>query len=224
MTAWTDCMTAVAELDTVRRTSAAAVASQEHAARSRTGRFGWRTAAGSRCSVPASSIVAGRARRTPPPLEPQTAERTTAAALVTAPVADPTPGVNAALSAARVSRCIQTQSWTIVADGPPGDGLLPRCWNPARRQPDPVRLVRAARHDRAHLHQRPWPETRRLPSMIELVFDLTVPFGAFLHLSIASISLLFAAGNDGRKPKSMGYGLLICAIPLFVGIVVLGRF
>ena len=50
-----------------------------------------------------------------------------------------------------------------------------------------------------------------------LLFDLVVPFGAYL-LGLVSIGMLFGPGPDGRKRRGVSLGAAICVVPLVIGL------
>jgi hypothetical protein len=213
VTAWDDYVAAIGELDTVRRNAAAAVASQEHAAQAARVEL---TGVRQRIGLQRARIadVASRAGRPTPELAPQPSDRGAAAALMPVSVMDPTPGVSAALRGGVATLDAADAALEIAADGPSGAGLLAD-WPPAARNALPygwyallaiVALVFI--NDFAGT-----PGAR----VVALGFDLAVPFGAFL-LSVVSIGLLYPPDSTGRKRRSLLLGVLICAIPLLVGL------
>ena len=127
---------------------------------------------------------------------------------------DPTPGVRAALTAARAALEASDATITIAAEAPSGGGLLPS-WLPARRNASRMRGMRCS--PRSRCCSSTVPPAERGCAGVEVAFDLAVPAGAFL-LALASISLLFGPDRDGRKPKNLPLGLLICAVPLVLGV------
>jgi hypothetical protein len=213
MTGWDDYVAAVGELDTVRRSAAAAVASQERAAQAaRTELTGVRQ----RVALQRARIVdvAGRAGRPEPVVDPQAPDRAAAAPLVPASVMDPTPGVSAALKGAVATLDAADTALVIATEAPTGGGLLAD-WPPVARNALPYAWY-ALLAVIALVFINSFATT---PSgrVLALGFDLFVPIGALL-LGIVSIGLLFAPDRTGRKPRSIGIGLLICAIPLVIGV------
>jgi hypothetical protein len=214
MTAWDDYVSAIGELDVARRTAAAAVASQERAAavartdlrevRARIARQRIRIAE-----------TATRAHRPPPLVEPQPGDHTNAATLVPVAVLDPTPGVNAALTAARAALDTSDTVLTIVAQAPSGGGLLPS-WQPARRNLIPY-MWYALLAAIALFFADGGADRPRSTQTITVTFAAAVALGAYV-LAVASIALLFAPDRAGRRPMSLGVGLLICAVPLAFGL------
>jgi hypothetical protein len=213
MTAWDEYAAAVGELDTVRRNEAAAVASQERAAQAaRVELAGVRH----RIALQRARIgdVATRAGRPAPMMEPQPLDRAAAAILVPGSVMDPTSGVSAALKGAVAALDAADTALVIASDAQSGGGLLAD-WPPVARNALPygwyaflavialVFINSFATSPSGHV--------------LALGFDLALPFGAFL-LSVASIGLLYAPDRSGRKPRSIALGLLICAIPLVIGV------
>jgi hypothetical protein len=216
MTAWDEYLSAIAELDSARRNSDAAVASQERATAVAYTELG---TIRQRIVLQRARLtdVATRAHRPPPLVEPQPSDRTNAANLVTPAVMDPTPGVNAALTAAHAALDAADTLLTIAAEAPSGGGLLPS-WEPSRRNLIPYGWY-ALLAIIALLFINDF--TGRSPGArsIAVAFDIAIPVGAYL-LAVASIALLFTPDRHGRKPKSLTRGLLICAIPLVVGLAV----
>lgn len=214
-TAWGNYLDAVAELDAARRNASASVASQERSATSaRTDLAGVRRRIEQQRARLTNAAM--HAHRPAPVLEPHASDRSNASILVPADVMDPTPGVNAALTAAWAALGASDAILEIVAEAPSGGGLLPS-WQPRLRNLIPygwyallatIALVFINRSGSSSNGAR----------LIALAFDFAVPAGAFL-LGVVSIDLLFALNRDGRKPKNMRAGLLICAIPLALGVV-----
>jgi hypothetical protein len=213
VTAWDEYVGAAVELDTVRRNAAAAVASQERAAQAaRTELAGVRQ----RIALQRARIVdvANRAGRTPPDVEPLPADRLDAATLVPSSVMDPTPGVSAALKSAWAVLDTADRTLAIAADAPPG-GLLAD-WPPVARNALPYAWY-ALLAVIALVFINAFAGTSPSARVVALGFDVAVPFGAFL-LGVASIGLLYTPDRHGRKPRNAALGLLICAIPLVVGV------
>ncbi len=159
--------------------------------------------------------VAARAHRPPPAVEPHASDRSNAAMLVPAAVMDPTPGVRAALTAARAALEASDATITIAAEAPSGGGLLPS-WLPARRNAIPYAWY-ALLATIALLFINGSAGGTAGARAVAVAFDLAVPAGAFL-LAVVSIGLLFGPDRDGRKPKNLRLGLLICAVPLALGV------
>jgi hypothetical protein len=212
--AWDKYMAAVAEMEVARRNAAAAVASQEAAARAARAEL---ASVRQRIALQRARIVdvASRAGRTAPELAPLPADQTTAALLIPVSVMDPTPGVTAALRGAVATLDAADTALTDAADAPAGGGLLAG-WAPTARNAIPygwyalLALV-ALVFINAYAGNSPSAQ------FVAFGFDLAVPFGAFL-LGVVSIGLLFARGRDGRKPRSIALGVLICAVPLVAGL------
>jgi hypothetical protein len=210
---WDDYVAAAGELDVVRRSATAAVASQERAAQATRAEL---TGARHRIALQRARIVdvASRVRRPMSGLEPQAPDRAAAALLVPAVAMDPTPAVSATLRGALTTLDAADAALTIAADASSGGGLLAD-WPPVRRNALPygwyafVAVV-------ALLFVNAFA-TSPGGRVLALGFDLAVPFGAFL-LGVVSIGLLYAPERSGRKPRSIAIGILICAIPLVVGV------
>jgi hypothetical protein len=211
---WTAYVGAIGELDVARRNAAAAVASQEEAARAARAEL---AGVRQRIALQRARIVdvANRAGRSAPDLTPQPTDQSTAALLIPVSVMDPTPGVTAALRGAVATLDAADTALTDAADAPSGSGLLAG-WAPSARNAIPyawyalLALV-ALVFINAYAGDSPSAQ------FVAFGFDLAVPFGAFL-LGVLSIGLLFARDRDGRKPRSIALGVLICAVPLLVGL------
>jgi hypothetical protein len=214
LTAWDEYVGAIAELDVARRNAAAAVASQEQAASTARTEL---AAVRQRIALQRARIVdiANRAGRPAPEVQPQPADKSAAAVLVPASVMDPTPGVSAALRGAVAALDAADATIAVAAEAPSGGGLLSN-WAPVARNAVPygwyaLLAVIALVFINAFVGSSPSAQ------VVAFGFDLAVPFGAFL-LAVVSISLLFGPDRTGRKQRSIALGLLICAVPLVVGL------
>ncbi len=214
MTTWDDYLASIGELDTVRRNSATAVATQENAATAARAELnGLRE----RIGLQRARIVdvASRARRPVPITDPTPVDRMAATSLVPPGVMDPTPGVSAALKAAWAALDAADGSLTAVAEAPSSGGALPT-WRPLARNAVPYAWY-ALLATIALVFINGFAGGSSSAQFVALAFDLVIPLGAFV-LGVASIALLFAADRTGRKPKSLALGLAICVIPLVIGI------
>jgi hypothetical protein len=214
VTAWDDYLSTIGELDVVRRNAAAAVASQEQAAQAARVEL---VTVRQRIVLQRTRLsdVARRAGRPAPDVMPHAGDQATAATLVSAAVMDPTPGASAALKGAWATLDAADATLTLAAETPAGAGLLPS-WPTTGRNVLPYAwyaLLALIALVFINAFAGASPSAR----FVAFLFDLAVPFGAFL-LGVASISLLFAPDRNGRKPKSMLLGVVICAIPLVIGV------
>jgi hypothetical protein len=214
VTAWDDYLSAIGEHDVVRRNATAAVASQEQSAQAARAEL---AAVRQRIVLQRTRLadVARRAGRPAPDVMPHAGDQAVAATLLSAAVMDPTPGASAALKGAWATLDAADATLTIAAETPAGAGLLPS-WPTRGRNALPyawyafLALI-------ALVFINAFAGGSPSARFVAFLFDLAVPFGAFL-LGVASISLLFAADRNGRKPKSMLLGVVICAVPLVIGV------
>lgn len=212
-TTWDDYVAALDELDQVRRTAATAVASQEragHAARNELAGVRKRIALQRARLVDAGN----RAGRSMPGLEPQPPDRASASAQLPASVMDPTPGVSAALAGAWATLDAADTSLTIAAESPSGAGLLADWPTPARNALPYGWYALVAVIALVVINAFASSPSARV---FALGLDLLVPAAAFL-LGAVSIGLLYGRDQHGRKPRSVPLGLLICAVPVVIGI------
>jgi hypothetical protein len=215
MTAWTDYVAATGQLDTVRQDAAAAVATQERSvAAARTELAGVRQ----RALLQRSRLtdLAGRYANLVPVVDPLPDDRAVAAGLLPSPVADPTPGVSAALKAAWATLDAADVTLSAVADGGSRAGLLPD-WPPAARNAIPY-LWYSMLAIIALIIINAFAGNSPNAGVVALFFDFTVPVGAFV-LGLVSVGLVFGPGPDGRKRRGAGIGALICCVPLLIGVM-----
>ncbi len=215
MTAWDDYLAAIGQLDDVRRDAAAAVADQERSVQTaRSELAGVRHRIGIQRERIAG--VATRAGRPLPVIEPHELDRRAAAMLVRAGVVDPTPGISAALRGAWATLDAADATLTDLSESRTQSGMLPG-WPPRVRAALPY-LWYAVLAVVALVFVNDFAGDSTRGSDVALLFDLVVPFGAYL-LGLISAGMLFGPGPDGRKHRGVFVGAAICVVPLAIGLV-----
>ena len=127
---------------------------------------------------------------------------------------DPTPGVRAALTAARAALEASDATITIAAEAPSGGGLLPS-WLPARRNAIPYAWY-ALLATIALLFINGSAGGTAGARAVAVAFDLAVPAG--IPAGGGEHRPAVRTHRDGRKPKNLRLGLVICAVPLALGV------
>jgi hypothetical protein len=214
MTAWDEYVAAVTELDTVRRDAATAVAGQESAVRDARAELA-RVRARVGLQRTRLGAVSESLGRPVPVLDPEPADRAAAVHLVPPSVMDPTPAVSAALKGAWAGLDAADATVTIAAEAPSGDGFL-ASWPPPARNALPYAWY-ALLALIALVIVNGFAGSSPSAAVVALGFDLVVPAGAFL-LGALSIGLLYGQTRDGRSRRSVVLGVMICVIPMLIGI------
>lgn len=219
--AW-DRYTATARaLDQLRRDAAAVVVSQQAAA----------SAAQEQIAVVRQRVALQRSRlsdvssrlSTPSPkMEPLEADRASVAAVASAPVgnADPSAAISAALRKATATLNAADAILSSVADRPARTGLL-GSWPPPARNAIVYLwysvLAMVAIVEINHIGGR-----SAQAGLAAAAFSIVLPLFAWV-VAWLSVGVIFSADADGKRRRSAWLGLLICAIPLVVGLFLSGR-
>lgn len=212
---WDDYLAALADLEGIRRDAATAVGAQESAAEAARAEL---AVVRGRIALQRTRLAdtATRAGRPVPTFEPGAAEHAEARALVSAaPDTDVVAMVGAAIADARASLDAADAALTTATDRPSARGVFNR-WPVGLRLAAPyvwyalLATVVVVMVDTVFRDPVGW--------WIRLFFALAAPTIAFA-LGLASSALLYGRRGDEQARRAYRLGVVICAVPLFIGLV-----
>jgi hypothetical protein len=219
--AWDRYAVTARALDQLRREAAAVVVGQQDAA----------NAAQEQIAVVRQRVALQRSRFTdvssrlstpPPKLDPLEADRASVVGFASPPArnADPTAGISAALRNATATLDAADATLSSVADRPARAGLLGSWPPPARNAIVYLWYSVLAMIAIAEIDHIGGPSSQA--GLVVAAFSIVAPLVAWA-VAWLSVGVVFAADANGKRRRSAWLGLLICAIPLVVGLLLSGR-